>query len=178
MPLAPEGGPHRRGTALFVLGATIVPGELFDLPDHHVLLISRLQGVPGAFLAIRQATKAFGEIQPKAVLLAAAEGLARSLGVRTIVVVAAPNQLASLKCKAETLAKSYDEFFISAGAERLGDGFFRLDLARERPTSAAASRAHVKRSERRRRIRTGITAAAADATRRWLKQPITQGVAS
>jgi uncharacterized protein VirK/YbjX len=154
---------------LYVLGATIVPGEVFGLPDRHVLLISRLQGVPGAFLAIGQATKAFGDIQPKAVLLAAAEGLASGLGLRTILAVAAGNQLASDKCRAEDLVKSYDNFFTAAGAEPWGDGFFRLDLARELQTPAAASRAHAKRAERRRRLRREVTAAAAGETRRWLK---------
>jgi uncharacterized protein VirK/YbjX len=168
---------HDENASLYVLGATIAPGEIFGLADRHVLLISRMQGVPGAFLAIRHATKAFGDIQPKAVLLAAAEGLASGLGLRTILAVAASNQLASTKCGADALVKSYDEFFTAAGAEPWGDGFFRLDLARERAAPAAASRAHAKRAERRRRLRGQITAGAAGETRRWLKASAGQDLA-
>lgn len=160
---------HDGCSVLYVMGATIVPGEVFGLPDRHVLLISRIQGVPGAFLAIRQATKAFGDIQPRAVLLAAAEGLASGLGLRTILAVTASNQLASDKCQADALARSYDDFFTAAGAEPWGEGFFHLDLARELETPAAASRAHARRAERRRQVRREIAAAAASEARRWLK---------
>ena len=161
---------HDGHAAIYVLGATIVPGEVLGLGERRVLLVSRMQGAPGAFLAIRQATKAFGDIQPKAVLLAAAEGLAAALGIGAIVAVAASNQLASGKCRAEALAKSYDGFFAAAGADPFGEGFFRLDVARERPPPAAASRAHAKRAARRRWVRDQIAAAVAGETQRWLRR--------
>ena len=160
---------HDGSAVLYVMGVTIVPGEVFALPDRHVLLISRIQGAPGAFLAIRQATKAFGDIQPRSVLLAAAEGLARGLGLRTVLAVASRNQLTGHKAQADAVAKSYDDFLALAGAEPWREDFFRLDLARERRGHTAATRSHVKRAERRRRLKDAIAAGAANEVARWLK---------
>jgi uncharacterized protein VirK/YbjX len=155
---------------LYVMGATIVPGEVFRLPDRHVLLISRMQGVRGVFFGIRHATKAFGDIHPKAVLFAALQGLADALGIGAILGVAATNQIAFGKCQDEALVSGYDDFFTAAGAERWDEHFFLLRPDWERTPSRPADRAHFKRAERKRRRKREITAFAASEARKWLKK--------
>lgn len=157
--------------ALYVMGFTFAPGETFGLPDRHTVLISRMQGVPRAFSEIRKATKDFGDIHPKALLFAALQGVAQTLGVRAILGVAATNQIAFDKCPPDTLEKTYDEFFTALGAERWADQFFLLASDRERRAPTAASRAHIKRAERKRRLKDEITASAATTARNWLKPP-------
>ena len=163
--------------ALYVMGITIVPGKALGLPDRHAILISRMQGVPRAFAEIRRATKDFGEIHPKAALFAALQGVMQTLGITAILGVAATNQIAFGKCPADSLVKTYDEFFIAAGAERWAEQFFLLASDRERKASTAGSRAHVKRAERKRRLKDEITASAADAARNWIKHPAAASVA-
>ena len=157
--------------ALYVMGITIVPGEAVGLPDRHGILISRMQGVPRAFPEIRQATKDFGEIHPKAVLFAALQGVMQALDITAILGVAATNQVAFDKSPPDALEKTYDEFFTAAGAERWGEQFFLLAADRERKASTAGSRAHIKRAERKRRLKDEITASAADQARNWMKRP-------
>ena len=157
--------------ALYVMGVTIVPGEALGLPDRHAILISRMQGVPRAFSEIRKATKDFGDIHPKAVLFAALQGIARTLGVKAILGVAATNQIAFDKCPADTLEKTYDEFFTAAGAERWAEQFFLLAADAERKASTAGSRSHIKRAERKRRLKDEITLSAANQARNWMKHP-------
>lgn len=152
---------------LYVMGVTVVPGELLGLADRHALLISRMQGVAGAFWEIRQATKGFGDIHPRAVLLAALRGIAEGLGIAAIAGVAGANQLAWRPGKGDAYAKTYDEFFAAAGAVPLGRDFHLLAPAPERKAAAPVSRAHARRAERRRRLRAEITTAAAGETRRW-----------
>jgi uncharacterized protein VirK/YbjX len=157
--------------ALYVMGITIVPGAAFGLPDRHAVLISRMQGVPRAFQEIRKATKDFGEIHPKAALLAALQGVMQAVGMTTILGVAATNQVAFDKSPADALEKTYDDFFAAAGGQRWGEHFFLLASDRERPTSAALSRSHAKRAERKRRLKDEISASAADHAQRWLRPP-------
>lgn len=157
--------------ALYVMGFTIVPGEALGLPDRHVVLISRMQGVLHTFSEIRQATKDFGEIHPKALLLAALKGVTQALGITAILGVAAANQIAFDKCPAGSLEKIYDEFFAAAGAERWGEQFFILASDGESRASTAASRSHIKRAERKHRLKDEITASAARQARTWIRSP-------
>jgi uncharacterized protein VirK/YbjX len=156
---------------LYVLGVTIVPGEVFGLADRHVLLVSRMQGVPGAFLEIRHATKAFGDIHPRAVLFAALQGLAAAFDISAIVGVAATSQIAYGKCPTDALVSGYDDFFTATGGERFADHFFLLRPERQRKAPPLADRAHVKRAERKRRLKRDIAALAASEARSWLKPP-------
>lgn len=150
---------------VYVMGVTVVPGELLGLPDRHALLISRMQGVAGAFWEIRQATKGFGDIHPRAVLLAALRGMADALGIAAIAGVAGSNQLAYHPGKGDAYAQTYDEFFAAAGAVRLGRDFHLLTP--ERKAAGPLSRAHARRAERRRRLRAEITSSAASETLGW-----------
>jgi uncharacterized protein VirK/YbjX len=165
----------RQDALIYVMQVTIVPGRLLGLADDRAFLISRMQGAPGAFLEIRQATKDLGEIDPKAALFAALEGIADALGIAAIVGVAGVNQLAYDEGRAETFLRHYDAFFTAAGGERRGDRFFLMAAGRTRKAAVSASRSHAKRATRKRRRKGEIAAAVAFETRTWLRTPSAPG---
>jgi uncharacterized protein VirK/YbjX len=160
---------HREDTILYVLGVTIVPGDVLGMEQPHVWLVSRMQGAPGVFAEIREATKDFGDVHPKAVLFSALQGFARAVGVTWIAGVSARNQIAFRDDRSETFEKAYDDFFASMGAEPRDANFFVFDCTRERPAPVAASRSHVKRAERKRRLQAEIIAGAESEARNWTK---------
>ena len=83
---------RRRGTAIFTLSFSFVPGRLCSLEDAHVLLITRIQGTKGCFEDIRMATRLMEDVSPANVLLACAAGIGLAADVHQIIGVAGRQQ--------------------------------------------------------------------------------------
>ena len=75
---------RRRGTAIFTLSFSFVPGRLCSLEDAHVLLITRIQGTKGCFEDIRMATRLMEDVSPANVLLACAAGIGLAADVTSL----------------------------------------------------------------------------------------------
>jgi uncharacterized protein VirK/YbjX len=130
-----------------------------------VLLITGLQGAAGKLALIRQATRACVDIAPPYLLLAAARGLAGSLGVERILAVGNARQLAKAAGKA---AFDYDRFWASLGGVPTGDGFHRIPAALPDKPAAGALQ-HLSREGRRRLLKRDIAEAAAHCLRRGMR---------
>jgi hypothetical protein len=65
-----------------------------------------------------------GEISPRAVLIAALQGIAEAIDVRTVAGVCATNQLSYKESEAELFDRVYDQFFRSIGATGPSNGFY------------------------------------------------------
>jgi uncharacterized protein VirK/YbjX len=159
----------RDGALLYLMGVSVVPGDVLRLPERHVMLISRMQGAPRRFAEIRQATKEFSEIHPQALLLAALQGLAQAMDLSVIAGVSATNQLVYDAEHAELFERAYDAFFLSAGATAWTDRYFLLNADGPRRTSVPKSRSHALRALRKRRAKDEIIAQTAECARELLR---------
>ena len=145
-----------RGKSLYSVTFSIVPGRVLGsaTQDSNVILISRMQGKAGAFAAIRSATKAMGEVAPRAVLIHVLQGIAAAIDIRTIVGVSAANQLSSETSDAKAFHRAYDQVFQSIGAIGPNEGFYSFDAPLpERPLA----RGHRGRKQTKRDFKQTIT---------------------
>ncbi|KAF0205053.1 MAG: hypothetical protein FD173_1315 [Gallionellaceae bacterium] len=139
---------------LFTLSFTIAPGKLLNVSDDQVIFIGRLQGVPDRKDAIRHASKFFHDTCPASLLLAAVRGVAAALDISGMVGVSARNQVCgdrlSLSCSSQS---SYDEFYVSAGGQKLNEEFYYLSVTpNERPISSIKNN-HRSRVKRKRELK-------------------------
>jgi uncharacterized protein VirK/YbjX len=122
------------GSTIFVLQFTVIPGWVVKSKVSDVLLISRLQGMKGCFPQIHQATKAFNDVAPSALLLSALQGIAEAYGVQEMAGVCATRQFSHCDEYAESFKRQYDDFWLDIGADRATDIFFSSPLPpREKP---------------------------------------------
>jgi uncharacterized protein VirK/YbjX len=158
----------KNGVVLYVMGITVVPGDTLGMGEDHVLLISRMQGVGGTFLELSRATKDYGDIHPKAVLIAAIKGFAMAVGIDVIAGVSAKNQLAFRPARADDFIRNYDKFFEDTGAERWSEDFFIIQTRGDQKLIMHGDRSHRRRAERKRHFKAEITANAAKEAAGWL----------
>ncbi len=151
------------GTTIYSLTFSIVPGDVLGgVTSGSVILISRLQGKVGKFEDMRLATKAMGEITPQISLIAALQGIAAAVGVRTVAGVAAANQLSYEVGEAELFDRAYDRFFRSIGAAGPLGGFYFFEAPlQEKPLTPG----HRGRKQLKREFRKAIANAARVAWR-------------
>jgi uncharacterized protein VirK/YbjX len=152
---------------IYTASLTLAHGALAQ-DSGPVLLITGLQGAAGKLALIRQATRACADIAPPYLLLAAAKGLACSLGVERILAVGNERQLAKAAGKA---AFDYDRFWASLGGVPTGDGFHRIAAALpDKPATGALQ--SLSREGRRRLLKRDIAEAAAHCLRRGMRAPL------
>ncbi len=109
-----------------LLSFTIVPGSLVGLDVEHAFLISRMQGVQGYFQQIRRATKAFNEVSPSLMLIAALQGVADAFGIRYSAAVSAVDQVSNKGNESVGFKAAYDEFWTSLGATKDASDIFHI----------------------------------------------------
>lgn len=109
---------------IFNLAFTIVPGWAIGSDVAETLLISRLQGERSNLQEVRLATKAMCNVRPRALLLAALQGVALALGVENIYAVSAKEQSSNCGGRDLSFQNSYDEFFTELGLKKDSTGFF------------------------------------------------------
>jgi hypothetical protein len=162
------------GKIVFVLSFTIVPGWVVNSQAAEVLLISRLQGVKGAFSQISQATKTLHDVAPDSLLFAALQGVANAFGITEIVSVSATRQSCYIQETAADFMEAYDNFFSGLGIPKDDAGFFRIPLPFQEKPLALIKHGHKIRTREKRafkqRIQSACTAffkeCAPDASRR------------
>lgn len=139
---------------LFTLSFTIAPGRLFNVADEQVIFIGRLQGTANQKEAINRASKSFHDLPPAALLLAATRGIAASLNIAGMVGVSARNQVCLRGARLpDTAASAYDEFWTSAGGEKLNEQFYYLPVTQtEKPLSLVKNN-HRSRVKRKRQLK-------------------------
>ena len=106
---------HVDGQVVFLLSFTFVPGWIVKSKADEVLLISRLQGVPGRYAEIRHVTKSLHDVAPAALLLAVLQGVAMAFGVSEIASVNARNQSSYCEDYRVFFHNAYDVFFDDLG---------------------------------------------------------------
>jgi len=109
---------------IFTLTFTIIPAWVVGSCAADALLISRLQGERSCPDEIRLATKAMSGVRPRALLLAALQGIAYALGVEEIDAVSAREQTSYCGHSESSFLSSYDEFFAELGLKKNSSGFF------------------------------------------------------
>jgi uncharacterized protein VirK/YbjX len=147
---------------VFVLACTIVPGQVVGSTATHAVLISRLQGVKGCYDEITLATRAFREVAPAALLVAALRGVAEACEVTALAGVCAERQVNYSDELSAAFARTYDDFFSELGAARNPAGFYLSPLPLEEKPLALIKKGHKKRTKEKRafkqQVATGICA--------------------
>lgn len=141
---------------VYVISFTIVPGWVVNSPAEEVILISRIQGLPGSYPKIRLATKTFHEVAPGAMLLAVLQGLAIALGVGQIAGVSARNQPSYCDEMRESFESAYDKFYGELGIGSNGAGFFLASIPIAEKPLSCIKRGHKLRTKEKRSFKKEI----------------------
>ncbi|HEX5263711.1 MAG TPA: DUF535 family protein [Phenylobacterium sp.] len=144
---------RENGAGIFDMSFTFAPGHVVGSEAASAMLVARVQGRPNRFDAIRQATKACGDIFPGHVLLAAAEGVAAAISTRVLCGVSTERQLSSRWGIARF---NYDGFWADLLEERRGDWYCAAVPIPRKPL-AEVSIAHRRRTKRKRRFKDSVT---------------------
>ena len=115
-----------------------------------ILLITHLQGKRGCSTQIKLARKVLFDYSPRAMLLAALQGIADSFGIDEIEAVCATKQR-SYKGEFSALFKNgYDDFFARAGMVKTPTGFYSSPIPIEgKPLATFMGRARSRAKKRR-----------------------------
>jgi uncharacterized protein VirK/YbjX len=138
------------------LSFTIVPGWVVESKTEEIILISHLQGVKGCNAQTRLARKVLCDYSPKAMLLAALQGVANAFEIREIQAVCATMQRSHQESCSAIFRRGYDHFFSKAGMVKTAAGFYSTSIPLTgKPLSAFKGRAR-SRAKKRREMRQRI----------------------
>jgi uncharacterized protein VirK/YbjX len=157
---------------LYELSFSIVPGKEIGSASEQVLLIGRVQGRIGESGAIKVSTKAFHDIAPPHLLLAAALSIADALSIDAIAGVGNDDQLAKSSEEVSGCYFDYDafwnKFFFNKNAANIYEAHIPLP---EKPLEQFR-RDHRRRAVLKRRIKKQIAEhAGATFAKDFLKSP-------
>jgi uncharacterized protein VirK/YbjX len=144
------------GARVYILQFTIVPGWVVKSGAPDVMLISRLQGIRGGYKQVRLATKAFIEVAPPALLLAALQGIARVGGIDQLAGVFAIGQFSYLPAYAETFRAIYDDFWIEQGAQKISAIFYASPIPPQEKSLDTITNGHKSRTRKKRAFKQRI----------------------
>jgi len=147
------------GNIVFVLSFTIVPGWVVNSQASEILLITRLQGVKGAYSHISDATKTLHDVAPDALLFAALQGVANAFGIVEIVAVSATRQSYYSRRAAAVFEEAYDDFFIGLGILKDAAGFFRISIPYQEKPLTCIKHGHKLRTKEKRAFKQQIQSA-------------------
>lgn len=145
------------GIKVFLLSFTIVPGCLVGLQVETAFLISRMQGVRGHFQQIRLATKAFNEVSPSLLLIAALQGLADAFNIQYSAAVCAADQICNSEPESIEFKAAYDEFWISLGATKDMSNVFHIPFPLPEKSLKSIKQKYRSRVKAKRQIRQQVT---------------------
>jgi hypothetical protein len=141
---------------VFILAFTIVPGSVVQSPAQEVLLVTRLQGVKGAYAQIAAATKAMHDVAPGALLLAALQGFGEAFGINEIVAVSAVRQSSYSEAAAAVFKEAYDDFFTELGMTNHATGFYRASIPLQGKPLTCIKHGHKLRTREKRAFKQQI----------------------
>jgi hypothetical protein len=149
------------GEIAFILSFTIVPGSVAQSQAGEILLITRLQGIKGAYPQISAATKALHDVAPAALLFAALKGVADAFGIGEIAAVSAARQSSYHRDYAAFFQEAYDDFFAQVGMSIGATGFYRSSIPLQGKPLAFIKRGHKLRTKEKRAFKQEIRSACA-----------------
>ncbi|MGO9776960.1 MAG: DUF535 family protein [Terracidiphilus sp.] len=149
------------GKIVYVLSFNIVPGWVVKSQAEEILLITRLQGVKGAFPPISYATKTLHDVAPGALLFAALQGIAHAFGIGEITAVSSVMQSCYRKVNAADFKEAYDDFFTELGIPKGPSGYFRIPLPFQEKPLAFIKQGHKIRTREKRAFKQQIKLACA-----------------
>jgi uncharacterized protein VirK/YbjX len=169
------------GEIVYVLSFTIVPGWVVKSPAEEILLITRLQGVKGAYPPISYATKTLHDVAPDALLFAALQGIAQAFGIGELAAVSGGLQSYYSEDNAAAFKEAYDDFFTELGIPKSAAGFFRIPLPFQEKPLTFIKHGHKIRTREKRAFKKQIQLACAgffekfapDASRKLPAYPLT-----
>lgn len=147
----------RESTVLYTLTFTITPGRLVDAEDRQVLLITAIQGASKKIELIKEATKICNDTSPAHLLLAAAQGVALSLGISAVAGVGTAQQISREDGDESSFVFDYDHFWESFTGEEVKKDFYLVPVPfREKPIELVKANRR-SRAIRRRELRGRVT---------------------
>jgi hypothetical protein len=146
----------------FILSFTIVPGSVVQSQAGEILLISRLQGVKGAYPQISAATKALHDVAPAALLFAALQGIADAFGIGEIAAVSVARQSSYHRDYAAFFQEAYDDFFAEVGMSKGATGFYHAPVPLQGKPLAFIKHGHKLRTKEKRAFKQEIKLVCAD----------------
>ena len=149
------------GEIVYILSFTIVPGWVIKSQAEEILLITRLQGVKGAYPPISYATKTLHEVAPNALLFAALQGIAHAFGIGKIAAVSGVRQSYYSEDDATAFKEAYDDFFTELGIPKSAAGFFRVPLPLQEKPLTFIKHGHKIRTREKRAFKQQIQLACA-----------------
>jgi hypothetical protein len=167
------------GKIVFILSFTIVPGWVVKSRSAETLLVTRLQGVKGAYSQISDATRSLHDVAPSALLFAALQGVADAFGIAEIVAISAAMQSSYSEDCAASFKEAYDDFFGELGIPISATGYFYISVPLQGKPLALIKQGHKLRTKKKRAFKQQIQLAckgffkkfAPDASRKLLIQP-------
>lgn len=143
------------------LSFTIVPGWVVNALTKDVILISHLQGTRGSNTQIKLARQVLCDYSPRAMLLAALQGVASAFGISRIDAVCATRQRSYLEAYSTVFRSGYDDFFAKLGMIKTTAGFYSASIPiAGKPITDFRGRLRL-RATKRRAMRQKIQAACA-----------------
>lgn len=142
------------GKDVYVITFSIAPARIVGARGWQTLLISGIQGINGKIDLIRKATAYCNEVSPPHLLIAAAEALALSLGIRMLVGIGSNPALERDGDAARgRFSFNYDNFWQPIAGDKNASNLYYIPLPfADKPIEAVQSK-HRSRALRRRESR-------------------------
>ena len=142
------------GTVIYCLAFTFCQGNQFGLIDDQIIYVTRLQGTKKSLDIISKAAKFFSDNSPSTLLVSAIEGLALSLGIKTILGISSSNQISTLyNNNASHFYRCYDEFWETFECVKIHNGDYLLSMPLNYKTISLIKSKHRNRTINKRKVR-------------------------
>lgn len=165
-------GFHFDTARIYTLSFAIGPGSLAAIPAEHALYIGRMQGKGLGLNAIRTATRTCGDIAPAALLLAAAEGIAKALRIDHIVGISAESQTCGSQGDGPRgLLPAYDDFWLAKGGRKVNAQMYHLPVPLPEKPLDLVKRNHRARTLRKRAFKAELRQHVVEAFRERALRP-------
>ena len=145
------------GDTIYTVSFTFSQGRYFGLIDDQILYVSRIQGAKESLDVIAKSSRVFNDNAPTVLLISALEGVALSLGIKTIVGVSLQNQIGYAVVGQNGFQKNYDEFWKTHESTKISSGDFLLPLPLQHKGLALIKSKHRSRTINKRKIRQEIS---------------------
>jgi hypothetical protein len=95
-------------------------------------------------------------VSPAAILLAAAEGVAKAFDLDLMIGIGSGNQVAPRASQSDNLVKAYDEFWKTAGGLPVERSMYRIAVPSQGKSILEVKRDHRSRTLRKRRFKKAV----------------------
>ena len=142
------------GNIIYCLAFTFCKGSQFGLVDDQIIYVTRLQGAKKSLDIISKSAKFFNDNSPSTLLVSAVEGLALSLGIKTILGISSINQISTLyNNNPAHFYRCYDEFWETFECVKIHNGDYLLSMPLNYKTISLIKSKHRSRTINKRKVR-------------------------